>query len=370
MWILSKENEDIIAEWNKRWIEDVVLRTKPMTPQDKLEVEKAIREIYRLSDFDGDNLNVVFVRSPMEARLLAAAEHQKCVNTIPNYHYSAENTYAYKLALQDIIDTTHQYARQCARDDNTHGVFRPDFAIYDATYGSIDATYGFTYGAIHRATYIDKLDIVVDRLRNAGNLESSKCSYVSFVRDIIGFKCEEHKNYKHYETCTKLSGPRYMHPKFCIISDFPTELHNYTINGRLVAHNDKGPSHLWADGFAIWTIHGIAVTEKIVMRPETLTINQIDEEKNEEVKRVMIERFTWARYLTETNAKCLDARTNDVDGTSEALMALKDSSVRLLCACKSTARVYAIGVDKKIKTCQKAQSWMAGGKKINVIGVS
>jgi len=345
MWTLSKENKAKIPEWNKRWLEDVVLRTKPMTPQDKFEVEKSIREIYRLAKLDGDNVNVVFVRSPLEATAEATAEAAKKNHTFGNANFDS-----YRVAFASALEVT-----------------RDASAVYPFDAASV---YTLTFDAMFYAIFHASQKLISDTSHFSANVHSQDCSYLCFVRDIIGFECEEHKNYKHYETCTKQSGPRYMNPNFCVISDFPIELHNYKRDGVLVAHNDKGPSHLWSDGFAIWTIHGVPVTEQIVMSPKTLTIKQIDKEQNQEVKRVMIERFTWARYITETNAKCLDARTNDVDGTSEALMVLKDKSVRLLCACKSTARVYAIRVDNKLKNCQEAQSWMAGNKKINVIGVS
>jgi len=355
MCTLSEENEAKIPEWNKRWLEDVILRTKPMTPQDKIEVEIAVREIHRLGKLDGDNVKVIFVRSPFAALFEAEAESKAAIHE--------DNTNFRFNSLYNMISSTENSASFSVTRNLVH-----------------NATYSHTFHATYKAIN-DALNKAVGRDKYAwsgsssvwydgGNLYSFRCSLVSFARDIIGIKCKEPKYHRHYETCTRLSGPRYMHEKFCVISDFPIELNYYTRNGELVAHNDKGPSHLWADGFAIWTINGIAVTEQIVMSPETLTIDQIDAEVNEEIKRVMIERFTWTRYITETNAECLDARINDVDGTSEALMALKDKSIRLLCACKSTARVYAIRVNSRIKNCQEAQSWMSGDKKINVIGVS
>ena len=120
--------------------------------------------------------------------------------------------------------------------------------------------------------------------------------------------------------------------------------------------------------------HGIMVPAYAVIEPTWITLAEIEAEKNEEVRRVLIERFGWPRYIAETDATCLDSRRDDVDGTTQALMSLKDGSTRLLCACRSTGRVYAVGVDRKIKTCIEAQNWMAGGsfagRKLNLIGAS
>ena len=215
-------------------------------------------------------------------------------------------------------------------------------------------------------------------MRNGGNQWAAWCCFLSFVRDIIGWSDTLHDAYSTYETCAIHSGPRYMHPKFCIISDMPTVLEGYERDGGvIVAHCETGPSHVWADGWALWHIDGVPVDKQIVLHPETQTIEQIDNEQNEEVRRVRIERFGWARYIAESDAECIDSRRNDIDGTTEALVRLKDGSIRMLCTCRSTGRVYAIGVDRETKTCQQAQNWMATGgnvlagrKSVNIIGAS
>jgi hypothetical protein len=214
-------------------------------------------------------------------------------------------------------------------------------------------------------------------MRNGGNQWAGWCCFLSFVRDIVGWSDPVHDAYVSYETCAIHSGPRYMHPKFCIVSDMPVVLEGYERDGVIVAHCETGPSHVWADGWALWYIDGVSVDSQIVMHPETQTIEQIDNEPNEEVRRVRIERFGWARYIAESDAECIDSRRNDIDGTTEALIRLKDGSIRMLCTCRSTGRVYAIGVDRETETCQQAQNWMATGgnvlagmKSVNIIGAS
>lgn len=120
--------------------------------------------------------------------------------------------------------------------------------------------------------------------------------------------------------------------------------------------------------------HGVLVPAYAVVEPLLITLEEIESEKNEEVRRVLTERFGWSRYITETNAQCVESRRNDVDGTTEALVRLKDGTQRLLCACRSTGRVYAIGVPREVLTCEEAQRFMRGGSrsgdKMNVIGAS
>jgi hypothetical protein len=99
------------------------------------------------------------------------------------------------------------------------------------------------------------------------------------------------------------------HPQFAIVCERPSSIHGELVNpavtrgwGSHRLHNTSGPSIEWA-GFALWHIHGVAVTEQIVMAPHTLTVKQIDVEKNAEVRRVMIERFGTARYIKDSGAK-------------------------------------------------------------------
>ena len=80
-----------------------------------------------------------------------------------------------------------------------------------------------------------------------------------------------------------------------------------------------------------------------------------------ELRRILIERFLRLCHIAETDAQCIDSRQNDVDGTTEALVRMKDGSQRLLCACRSTGRVYAIGVPRELTTCEQSQRFMREG---------
>jgi hypothetical protein len=89
-----------------------------------------------------------------------------------------------------------------------------------------------------------------------------------------------------------------------MVSDRPNIL---KIDEQSRPHSDDSPSHQWRDGWSLYHIHGIRVTEQIVMRPETLTLEQIANESNSEVRRIMIERFGYEKYLRNSNAKLIDS---------------------------------------------------------------
>ena len=126
-----------------------------------------------------------------------------------------------------------------------------------------------------------------------------------------------------------------------------------------ILHCEDGPAVFYPDGFSIWAIEGILVDEQIVMSPETQTIEQIEQEDNEEVKRIRLNRFGWHRYLQETKAHVLDvSMPSEVHRWMEALLKTKDGLVVLTTYDPSTGRPYALEVDPECQTCEEAQAYL------------
>jgi uncharacterized protein DUF6745 len=154
------------------------------------------------------------------------------------------------------------------------------------------------------------------------------------------------------------------HQKLCWVS----ERHNIlNRNDRRRLHCTNGPALAYPDGWSIWAIDGVRVDEQIIMRPETQTVKQIKEEKNEEIRRIRIERFGWPKFLEEAKAKRRDSRKNDRDAQIEELYRLDDGTQRFLCIDPSTGRKYALGVPADIETCEQAQNWMSHGLDVYAI---
>jgi hypothetical protein len=109
----------------------------------------------------------------------------------------------------------------------------------------------------------------------------------------------------------------------------------------------------------MWRLNGIPLDEQIVMRPETQTLAQINAESNADVKSIRIQRFGWARYLSESNAREIDSCNNDIEGTIEALFTSPTGENRLVATCP-TGRVFAMGVPSHITTCEQARKWLHG----------
>jgi hypothetical protein len=72
---------------------------------------------------------------------------------------------------------------------------------------------------------------------------------------------------------------------------------------RFLLHCEHGPAVAYPDGWGVWAINGVRVPQRVVECPQDLKIDEIEKEGNAEVRRIMLERFGWARFVQESGAK-------------------------------------------------------------------
>lgn len=199
-----------------------------------------------------------------------------------------------------------------------------------------------------------------------GNHDAYWLSYYDYFLEVVGIK--ELSILEGLIGIAKSGGWWSAYADFVVIQDRPVEIH-MNIEGLL--HNEKGPSVVYSDGLSVWSLNGHRVNETIVLRPETLTLEEIDRETNSDVQSIMIDRFGWPRYLEESGAKILNFNENAVENTLESLFLTENHGLRLLVTCP-TGRIFVKGLppDPSIKTCEDAQRWLGNDvdKKFNVIG--
>jgi hypothetical protein len=149
-----------------------------------------------------------------------------------------------------------------------------------------------------------------------------------------------------------------------ILADRPT-LH---LNEEGNLHNTEGPAVSWADGARLWFNDGHYLDEAgkfIVAAPEKLSTQHILQIRNEETRRLAIEKFGWDRFIAEANCPILDRRVNDIDNTIEMLVGPPQNQEnrvgqnRMVLFCRSTGRRYFLSVPRDVANCEEAQTWMA-----------
>jgi hypothetical protein len=100
--------------------------------------------------------------------------------------------------------------------------------------------------------------------------------------------------------------------------------------GRL--HSADAAAVKYPDGWSVYAWHGVRVAEAVILRPETMTVDQIQEEPNAEVRRVKLERFGGERMLAAATAINIGSNIVDVSSVSTigaiCVAAVPDEAVR------------------------------------------
>ncbi len=77
-----------------------------------------------------------------------------------------------------------------------------------------------------------------------------------------------------------------------------------TNRGRL--HNPAGAAIRYVD-WGLYVVHGVRIPAEIIERPESITVKQIDEEPNSEIRRIMVDTYDRQHYagafLVDGNSK-------------------------------------------------------------------
>jgi hypothetical protein len=80
--------------------------------------------------------------------------------------------------------------------------------------------------------------------------------------------------------------------------------------GRL--HNEHGPAIVYPDGWAVYAWHGVRIPSYVIEDSSQLNVREIISQPNAEIRRVMIERFGFARFLHESGARLLDEQLDNL----------------------------------------------------------
>lgn len=202
-----------------------------------------------------------------------------------------------------------------------------------------------------------------------GSCESFWTQFYLYFRDVVGidFSGDPKSNIglNIFSNLAKNSGWHYLFDECVVICDRPESI--VMENNQL--HNEEGPAIAYTDGYKLWFIRGHQVNEKIVMAPQTLTVKEIKKESNNEMKRIMIERFGVSEYLAQTKAAVLDKDQLGLEGSAPRVLLEDSEGFRwLMCSDGSTGRVYFLPAPNDAKTCREAHEAISGISESNIIG--
>lgn len=140
-----------------------------------------------------------------------------------------------------------------------------------------------------------------------------------------------------------------------IMSDRHSVLH---IDEQGRPHNSKGAAIEYRDGWKVHAWKGILIPRDIVEKPESLTVSQILNEGNTEIRRAMVDIFGLDRFVVESNSKRLDRQ-----GEYELLQVPYLNNINMIALkmrCPTTAAVYVHSVHPDCTNVEQALAWKRG----------
>ena len=199
---------------------------------------------------------------------------------------------------------------------------------------------------------------------SGGNQWTGYDAFLSFFQDVAQPPLD-YSAYSHWRVLAERSGPRIVHPDFCMISDRPELL---TVDAQNRPHNETGPFCRWRDGTALYSWHGARVPARWIEQRESLDPREVIQHGNVELRAAGASIIGWAKMLKVLDAKVIDdSGSPDIGqlielrlpGLPEAGRFLKAECPRNGTICLGVPRVSDID-GLPIDTAIAAQAWGVG----------
>jgi hypothetical protein len=143
----------------------------------------------------------------------------------------------------------------------------------------------------------------------------------------------------------------------CILTERHSRL-ELDPRGRL--HAPAGPAVVYPDGWSVYAWHGVGVAAATILHPEMITIAQIKREANTHVRRVLIERYGFGRYIVDTGALPIHADQTgtlyrcDLDGDEPLVVVSVLNGTRQPDASR---RQFVLRVPPHVTKAREAVAW-------------
>ena len=392
LYTLTEEHRAQFPAWRDRWIANA-MSTEAMTDADRAKCIDAVAGMYRAANLAPPK-HIVFVPSPFvmafAGGFAAARWHlsktgaQKAAIEATRAATDAATYAATDAAIDAAIDAATRAATDAATRAATDAATRA--ATDAATRAATDAaTRAATDAATRAATdaasrdysrwYVVPGDMracaedlgvgdfglrcaaMVHRIWSGGNQWSAWDSYVTFFQDVAKLPLD-YSAYNHWRVLAEHSGPRIVHPDFCMISDRPAIL---KVDDQNQPHCEDGPFCEWRDGSQLYAWHGARLPARWIRERQTIDPTEILRERNVEIKAAGAACIGWPRMLSALDCKIIDADPDPSHGELIELRldGLPEPGRFLKAECPRNGTIVE-GVPPTIDTVLAAQAWRVG----------
>jgi len=110
-----------------------------------------------------------------------------------------------------------------------------------------------------------------------------------------------------YDKLSSEVGAFWIFKRVCVITSKPRAI---LLDSRGRLHNEQGPAIVYPDGWGVYAWHGVRVPRYVIEDPRQISVRKINSEVNAEVRRVLIERYGFPRFLQDSGAQVLDEQVD------------------------------------------------------------
>jgi hypothetical protein len=364
-YVLDNAGRAAAAEYVKKWTKNA-LKATPMTPEERIQCVHLVKRLYAVADL-AEPL-VAIAPSPLVARFATGAACAYWYNK--NQGKSVPKFSALKDAktIDDVVYNQTLVATLAAiglplenKLEISEKSYFDDECLKNSDYilGQIGAA---KFVKDHFGSFGLQCTKEASEIYQGGNMWSHGLCYHEFGREYVGIEFDGYDKYQVWEDLGKISGFRFLHEKFCIVSDLPTELH---VNETNRPHRENGPYIKWADGSSIYCFDGVMVPPRWIEQRDTINVSEILKEQNVEKRAVGCQIIGWNRIITESKYKVIDDSGNDMHGKliELTLEGLSQPGRFLMATCPRNGTIvegvpYVSDVDNKpINSVKSAQAW-------------
>lgn len=146
----------------------------------------------------------------------------------------------------------------------------------------------------------------------------------------------------------------------CLLAHQPTAIH---INSNNRLSNTSGPALKYADGFALYALNGLRVDPRVIEDRSFLNAQMIEDERNLELRRVLLEYYGAEKYMREQGATLVAQDEygqlfhRDLTGDEPLVMVkVRNSTAEP----DGTFKDYMLRVPPHIRTPRHAIAWTFG----------
>ena len=122
----------------------------------------------------------------------------------------------------------------------------------------------------------------------------------------IAYEPEKSTHLGWWQDIAKSANWWFPYEGFCFVSERPIRC---AIDEQRRLHHESLAAMEFKDGWKVYSYHGVTLPPNVIESPETITIKQIRDEQNAEVRRVMIERLGWDRFCSEAKMRVVHTDT-------------------------------------------------------------